>query len=62
MLGIGAMNAFHLKMKMENKNAGIGLRCRNFSLVKHRLSFYNDRLHCKIQNFQYTMKTKSVAK
>ena len=47
MLGIGAMNAFHLKMKMENKNAGIGLRCRNFSLVKHRLSFYNDRL-CRI--------------
>ena len=44
MLGIGAINAFHLKMKMENKNAEIGLRCRNFSLVRHRLSFYNDRL------------------
>ena len=55
MLGIGAMNAFHLKMKMENKNAGIGLRCCNFSFVWHRLSFYNDKLGRILYNIMFAV-------
>ena len=53
MLGVGPVNAFHIRMKMETDTPGADLRCCNFSFGWRKLFFYNSRLGRILYNMTF---------